>query len=401
MIRNLKYIIPAMLVVCVLSGASQQPTANTHDQELSAHRAKAAEYLAQKDADHAIKELTAILQLDPNDAEAHANLGFLFFIKNDCERAVPELRSAVDARTDFWRQRVLLGLCEERLGDAKGAIHDLQFAYPSILDDNLKFMAGKSLILLYSNTGELAKAAAILEDLRPSHPTDLELLYISYRIYTDLAGEAMISLSLVDADSAQMHQVMGYEMMRYGDQPSAIAHYRQAIKANPNLPGLHFELAEALNTDKAGGNKAEAEAEYKLALQQNPTDEKAECRLGEFASDRGDLDEALKHYQRAYELQPQEPAAMLGLAKIYAARKQLDKAASLLEQLEKNDPTDDSVHFRLGTVYRQMGRTEDAKREFAEYQKYKEMKDKLRKIYKDLRLPEGRGEEEKGVESKP
>ena len=52
----------------------------------------------------------------------------------------------------------------------------------------------------------------------------------------------------------------------------------------------------------------------------------------------------------------------------------------------KLDPTSAVAHFRLSTIYRQMGRAEDAKREIAEYQKYKDMKEKLRDVYRQMRL---------------
>ena len=42
----------------------------------------------------------------------------------------------------------------------------------------------------------------------------------------------------------------------------------------------------------------------------------------------------------------------------------------------------------MSAVYRKLNRPEDAKRELATYQKYKEMKEKLRKVYKGLRLEE-------------
>ncbi len=49
----------------------------------------------------------------------------------------------------------------------------------------------------------------------------------------------------------------------------------------------------------------------------------------------------------------------------------------------------------MSVVYRKLKRPEDAKRELAEYQKYKDLKEKLRKIYKDLRLEEGVAEPDK------
>jgi hypothetical protein len=45
-------------------------------------------------------------------------------------------------------------------------------------------------------------------------------------------------------------------------------------------------------------------------------------------------------------------------------------------------------------VYRQAGRTAEAKRELEEYQKYKDMKEKLREIYRQMRLEPDKKEHE-------
>jgi predicted negative regulator of RcsB-dependent stress response len=65
---------------------------------------------------------------------------------------------------------------------------------------------------------------------------------------------------------------------------------------------------------------------------------------------------------------------------------QLDKAEALLKHATAVDLTIALAHFRLSTIYRQTGRTDDAKRELAEYQKYKDMKEKLKTIYRTMRL---------------
>ena len=62
-----------------------------------------------------------------------------------------------------------------------------------------------------------------------------------------------------------------------------------------------------------------------------------------------------------------------------------EKALELYTKAIQLDPTNATVHFQLGTLYRQMGRPEDAPRELSEYKKYKEMMEKLRIIYRDMR----------------
>jgi hypothetical protein len=44
------------------------------------------------------------------------------------------------------------------------------------------------------------------------------------------------------------------------------------------------------------------------------------------------------------------------------------------------------AHYRLSSVYRALHRPDDAKREIAEYKKYKDLKEKLRTVYKDMKI---------------
>jgi DNA-binding SARP family transcriptional activator len=58
----------------------------------------------------------------------------------------------------------------------------------------------------------------------------------------------------------------------------------------------------------------------------------------------------------------------------------------MLEETVQLEPTNAIAHYRLGTLYRKAGRIEDAKHEVELYKKYKDMKEKLRAVYKDLQV---------------
>jgi Tfp pilus assembly protein PilF len=61
----------------------------------------------------------------------------------------------------------------------------------------------------------------------------------------------------------------------------------------------------------------------------------------------------------------------------------------LLEHAIQIDPSNSVAHYRLSTLYRRQGKTEEAKKEIDEYKKYKEMKDKLQKVFHDMRVDSG------------
>jgi Tfp pilus assembly protein PilF len=95
------------------------------------------------------------------------------------------------------------------------------------------------------------------------------------------------------------------------------------------------------------------------------------------------------------QLQPGNADAVLGLARVYTEKNDPASALPLLEQVTAADPTNVLAHYRLSAVYRKLNRPEDARRELVAYQKFKDIKEKLRNIYKEMRLGTPQPEEDK------
>jgi tetratricopeptide (TPR) repeat protein len=364
----------------------------SRQQQIETHSHQAAKYLHENRPDLAVPEFRAIVAIDPNNVDARGNLGVVLFFQGAYPDAIPELRAALKLRPRLWKIQALLGIAEKRTGDIGAGRDDLEKAFPNVSDQKIRMETGMELIEIYSATGDLDKAAAVVSVLRKLEPEDEGLLYTAYRIYSDLANESLLSLTVVAPNSARMHQAMAHELAKQGHTEEAIENYRAALKIDPQLPGLHFELAEMLRTVSTPQAHEEAESEYKAALEANPLDEQSEIRLGDIAVQKNNLKEAFERYTKAIQLQPGDPEANIGLAKVLMSMDQPQKAEPLLVHAIALDPTSAVAHFRLGTVYRELGRTEDAKHEIAEYQKYKEMKEKLQEIYKEMRLERATGE---------
>jgi tetratricopeptide (TPR) repeat protein len=287
---------------------------------------------------------------------------------------------------DLAKIQGLLGMAESRTLDFANARKDMEAAFPVIQEQRFQVQLGLELVGLDSESGDLDKAAAVIAQLRKVDPENAEVLYAAYRTYTDLAGESMLALSLAAPDSAQMHQLLAHEDSRQGNTNGAIAQYRKAIAINPHLPGIHFELAELLHISSDEAVKKEAEQEYRSALREDPQDEKAILRLAELDAQKGNREQSYQEYTKAVALQPADADAKLGLAKTLIEMDQSDKALVLLEQAVQLEPTNATAHYRLATLYRKMGRADDAKREMELYKKFKEMKEKLSALYKELQV---------------
>jgi len=374
---------PLLLAFALSSPCQVPPTSSDPIQE---HLRNAQQYLNQKRPDLAIPEFEAALALDPANLNAQADLGVLHYFSGDLAKAVPHLRAAVKAQPDLWKIQALLGLAENRLKDESNARTDLESALPHLKGEKVQLEVGKALIEGYTATGDLEKAASTVSVMLESQPTDSSLLLMSYRLYSDLAGNAMLTLAMAAPNSAEMHQAMALELKRHGDEAAAVANYRAAIKINPNLPGLYFQFGKLLYGSTDQNLRSEAEAQFQAALKINPQDEKSQLMLGEAAARRGDLKAAYDADARAVEMQPNDADACTEFARILISMEQYDKARTLLLHALEIDPTNYIAHYRLSTIYRQQGKPEEAKREIAEYTKYRDMNEKLRTLFNEMRV---------------
>lgn len=388
------------LACCTCAGFAQPPSANS-DQAASSqdHLAKAQQYMRAHRPDLAIPEYDALVKANPADAEAQANLGVLLYFGHRYEAAAPHLRAALKAKPDMYKLQALLGLAEMHLHDEAGARTDLASALPHLKGEKVQREVGDALVQSYMASNEIDKAASTVAVLLDADPTNPGLLLSSYRFYSELANNAIITLALAAPESAELHQAMAQALARHGDDDAAVANYRQAIKLDPKLPGIHYELGSLLYNSVDEKLQAQASAEFEAALVVNPNDEKAQLMMGEDAARHGDLQKALAAESRAVELQPNDPDACAELAKTQLALHQPDKARPLLEHALAIDSMNETAHYRLSTLDRQQGKTEEAQQELAQYQKYKAMKEKLRSIFRDMRMKiDDKPEDEGGMQ---
>lgn len=367
-------------------------------QQIANHFQKAKDFLKENRPDLAAQEYEAVLALDPNNTDAQGNLGVLLFFKGDYLGATPHLRAAVKSQPTLWKIQALLGMSEKRTGQPAEAQADLERAFPQLQEEKLRREAGLELVELYSNVGELDKAANMVGTLRRLLPADTEILYTARRIYGDLADDAMLRLAMLAPDSARMHQLMAHEMMRQGNRAGAIEQYQQALKLDPRATGLHFELGEVYSTaDSADPEKKkeleEAKNQYLAEVALNPFDAKSECRLGDIAFRGSELKEAFRRFSRCLELQPNDADANAGVGKTLMAMHEPQKAQQYLERALRLDSLNAATHYRLAMVYRESGRKADADRELAEFRRLKETKNRLGDVYKPMHVVPPKPEE--------
>jgi tetratricopeptide (TPR) repeat protein len=370
-------------LIAVAPGSSVAQESSISPQE---HARRANEFLKANQPAKAIPEFEALVAVAPDNVDAQANLGVLLYFQARYPDAVEHLRKAIQLDPSLPKIQALLGLCEYQMGQIDPARSDMAASFGNLPDPRFRKEVGLTLVEVETAQQDLTAAGLTINKLLDQAPTDPEILFAAYRVHSDLAGEALLSLSLAAPQSGQMQQAIAHELERIRDLPGAIASFRKALAANPDLPGIHFDLAEALHGSDSQADRAEAEQEYSLALDKNPREVQAAVRLGDLHTDRNDLQGAATLYQRALSQQPNNADAALGLARVYSEKNEDDKALPLLLHVLEVDPTNMLAHFRLSALYRKLHRPDDAKRELSEYQKYKEIKEQLRQVYGAMRI---------------
>jgi tetratricopeptide (TPR) repeat protein len=381
--------------VLLLAGLAAGPcfaqVAPSVQEQITLHARLAEQFLSQQQPVKAIPELEAVVALDPNNLEARGNLGVLLFFQGQFAKSIPNLSAAIALDPSLVKLQSLRGIAERRIGDETSGRTDLEAVFPKIEDEKLKMDVGRDLIDSFVVAGELNEGADIAAALLKLNPTDPGLLYTSYRIHNDLAVENLLELGLVAPNSGEVHRAMAHELQRERDLPGTIANLREALALNPSLPGIHYELAEALHASDDQRLRAESVEQYKLAVETAPGDPKAASRMGDIEVEGGHLEAAAASYQRAIKLMPDSEDANIGLANVLSQQGNQAGAAKLLQKVETADPSNVLAHFRLSAVYRKLNRPEDVKRELELYSRYKEEHEKLTAVYKNMRVatPEG------------
>lgn len=392
-------VLTAMLTTRLLPAADDGADQKKAIQE---HFLRAEHLLETGQPQAAEQEFLAVLLIDPTNVDAHANLGVIAFVAHDYAGASRQFQEALKLQPSLSKARALLGLSEEELGNGEEAASELEKAFPALEDRKLRIKVGLELAQIYYQTGELQKAVPVLTSLQELDPTNADVLFASYRTYSQLEDQTIDALALVGMHSARMRQVVAENLIQAGDLNGAIAAYRSALKIDPQLPGIHLELGEAYLESHSTSLLQDAEAEFQADLELNPKDAKAECGLGEIYIRGSNLDASLKHYERAATLEPGSSEAHLGVGGVLLMMKQYEEARTELTKAIQLNPENALAYYKLSLIDWRLGNTDVSKSHMAAFQKLKSINKQLRDLYGEMKRPgsaEGRSELEPDAEA--
>ncbi len=382
-----------MLLASAFTLAAQTKTSRAS--EVHDHLRKAEDYLKAKDPDSAAQEFDVILTFDPKNAEAYANLGVIAYSRNDYRNASQNFRKALTIDPSLTKTQALLGISQKRLGDPSARAM-LEKSFSTLKDKQLRLQIGMELAALYDQQGDPGGTAAVMRSLVDLDPDNVNVLFMAQRVYSELANDTLNKLAILAPGSGRMQQVIAEHLVNEGDLKGAIEHYRKALQIEPRLPGVHFELGEAIleSSPVDAAMLSEAQKELEAAVTVDGDTAKTECEFGSIALSQSQMDQAFAHYRRAYELSPNEVQAQMGLAKLLMMQEKPQEAVQYLRMAVQSDPLNRAAHYQLGTAYRRLQMKELAQKEMHLSQEIKQAKDRVEELYHEMnRRPKPQSED--------
>ena len=261
------------------------------------------------------------------------NLGLALFKLGDLKEAIPEfsrsLKETQPGSPEALRLTILLGMAHYGMADYARAV-------PFLKDAAAKDQQNLPLRLALAHSCLWSKQYSCVMD-------------VYHEILT------------LNSESAEADMLAGEALDEMKDNAGSTKMFRAAVAANPKEPNVHFGLGYLLWTQKI---YPEAATEFRAELGNDPTHLQAMAYLGDTLIQLDQPAEARPLLERVDQLDPSQSLAHLDLGILMSDSGQNEQALRELTLAVKLRPEDVNVHWRLGRLYRTMGKKEEAKAEF-------------------------------------
>ena len=135
---------------------------------------------------------------------------------------------------------------------------------------------------------------------------ELGFTYFTSKHYEEALATARVGIQCKSELLPAFYTLMGNALDELGKRKEAIETYREAIKLNPTMGLIHYNLAISLRAD---GKKDEARAAVQAALHCEPGRPSSHAVLASLYKDMGYRVPAILAYSRFLLLEPQSPRA--------------------------------------------------------------------------------------------
>jgi tetratricopeptide (TPR) repeat protein len=307
-------------------------------------------------------------------ADTAREQGIKAFSEGRYRLALEKLKAASQQSSDTTAH-IYLSLTYAALGDCKTALPGLA-NYAAAEDVRLSKMAGLAAVNCYAAQNDYGHVFSVLQSLEARFPNDADVLYLTAKQHMKAFNDATFAMFQRTPASYRVHELSAEIFEVQNRFPEAVAEYRKAIEVNPSAPELHYRLGRAIllgaHTQEA---MQQAKEEFLSELKASPEDAACEFQLGQISLAEGNPAAARPHFDRALSLSPGFVDALVALGKIEVQEKQYPQAISLLKRAVAKEPSNERARYALLTAYRNSGELENAKQEKAILDRLQKPKD--------------------------
>ena len=274
------------------------------------------------------------LELKPDFAEAHNNLGLTLQAQGRLAEAEASYRRVLELQPDWADTHNNLGVTlwdQGRQAEAEASYRRALEIEPDYVEahnnlGNARRDQGK----LPEAEASLRRALALKPDFAEAHNNLGNTLQAQGR---RPEAEASFRRALaLKPDYAEAHSNLGNALRDQGRFSEAETSLRRALALKPDFPGVHNNLGAALQWQ---GRLSESEASYRRALALKPDYAEAHNNLGAVLQGQGRLSESEASLRQALELQPDFAEAYSNLGATFNYQGRLSEAeASYRRALE-------------------------------------------------------------------
>jgi tetratricopeptide (TPR) repeat protein len=307
------------------------------------------------------------LNAHPSNPEPYAHLGLLEARQEHYSDAVPLYRKALTLNPKMPGLRLNLGLALFKAGDLKPALQEFKLLIKSQPPGSPEAQRLTILIgMAHYGLREYAEAAPYLKQAAASDAQNLQLrLALAHSCLWSKQYQCVLDtyheILTLNAESAEADMLAGEALDELKNHAGAIEQFRAAVKANPREPDVHFGLGYLLWTQM---QYPEAVSEFQAELANNPNHVQALTYLGDAEMQLKHPETARPLLENALRIDAGQELAHLDLGILFADAGRRDDALRELSVAAKLAPEDVNVHWRLGRLYRAMGKKDEAKAEF-------------------------------------
>ncbi len=330
--------------------------------------------LESKSVDHLSPRERQELQVDLEKrlTQTYLNLGVLLTQAKHIERAGDLFAQAAALDPDFPQVQYALGVARFNSGQFSQATEPLAQALEL---DPANAELKRMLALAWLNSDKYAEAAELLkDDSERKFNRSLQYAYGLSLVRSGRTVEAQrifADLLIKYPDWPELNVVLGQAAAQQDDYPAAIESLQKAIELQPDVAEAHLTLGEIYLRQ---GDLDAAEKELRAELANYPQDLRTQQLLAMVLDLAGKSEEAMELLEVLVEKTPQSADARYLMGKILLAEGDAQRAQIQLESAARLAPEDPEAHYQLGLALQRLGRTEEAKREFATFQSLKKAK---------------------------